>query len=284
MLSVVLAVAAALAAPGPPGLDRTAIADAAGGAGFGPQADAIAAAALPGVTMERTIVRRAPARRGTSRLGGRPDLPPTTPWPVCQGRPMAFLGQVRLAELPRGYLPELPRAGLLSFFTDVEGEDPGSWLTGGRCSTVMRLPLGRGRLERRATPRRQRPLVLRSARVRLRGHASLPASEDTRVAAPLQHIAISDFEPWFRFREDLRGTREPLHHLGGYADFGQLDPRRWECSRSVPVTKWRLLLQVEWDEPLGFMVGDGGVLFVHVRESDLRAGRFDRLCSSLEQG
>ncbi len=59
---------------------------------------------------------------GGSRLGGCPDLPEGMEWPRHQGRPLAFIAQVNLAEAaPHDPLHELPPSGLLSFFYELEG-------------------------------------------------------------------------------------------------------------------------------------------------------------------
>ena len=50
---------------------------------------------------------------GGSRVGGRPDAPPGTEWPLSpEGKPLAFVMQVALSD------PALPLAGLLSVFMD----------------------------------------------------------------------------------------------------------------------------------------------------------------------
>lgn len=103
-------------------------------------ADALAAVARPSIRLLAT-----PAEDdmppGRSRLGGRPDLPPGTPWPTCRiqmpapseaflnARPderrlppdgivhLSFVGQVNLQEVrPFDTESRLPPTGLLSFF------------------------------------------------------------------------------------------------------------------------------------------------------------------------
>lgn len=61
--------------------------------------------------------------RGCSKFGGSPDLPRGFPWPHHQLGPYRFIGQVNLADIPKG-LHELPGSGLLSFFYahDEDGE------------------------------------------------------------------------------------------------------------------------------------------------------------------
>ncbi len=38
---------------------------------------------------------------------------------------------------------------------------------------------------------------------------------------------------------------------------------------------WRLLLQLDSDDDLGVMWGDGGILYFWIREEDAQTGRFD---------
>ena len=50
-------------------------------------------AARPAAIVDRTLLSREPEELGTSRLGGRPDLPAGTKWPRCRGYAQTFLGQ-----------------------------------------------------------------------------------------------------------------------------------------------------------------------------------------------
>src|SRR5260370_30254398 len=73
-----------------------------------------------------------------AKLGGLPDWTPGRSWPAWQGSPMAFIGQVNLADIAAhdeaGYLPH---SGLISFFFSVDWtaagvmqslDDPSSWM------------------------------------------------------------------------------------------------------------------------------------------------------------
>ena len=56
---------------------------------------------------------------GASRLGGLPDLPPGTEWPVIEGIFLEFVGQISLEDLAPSHAEEiLPSQGWLSFFFD----------------------------------------------------------------------------------------------------------------------------------------------------------------------
>jgi hypothetical protein len=67
---------------------------------------------------------------GTSKLGGAPDLPSGTPWPMCKARrghkpeghvyPLTFVAQFRFSELAPFLKEDLiwPSEGLLAFFFD----------------------------------------------------------------------------------------------------------------------------------------------------------------------
>jgi uncharacterized protein (TIGR02996 family) len=81
------------------------------------KADEVLAFARPTVVhgFSRTAEKFLPV--GTSRYGGRPDLPPKTAWPVDRGDPLTFIAQFNLAEIHASPAArELPAAGLLSLF------------------------------------------------------------------------------------------------------------------------------------------------------------------------
>ncbi len=88
---------------------------------------------------------------GASKLGGCPDLPVGTPWPVVDGVLLEFVGQFRMAEV--ALLDEtglLPKEGMLSFFFDGmltgydvgEGQDRCKVLyTSGKNHSLQRLEI-----------------------------------------------------------------------------------------------------------------------------------------------
>jgi hypothetical protein len=90
-------------------------------------AAAILACAKPGVALRLRRMDESDLAVGVSRFGGRPDLPPGTPWPTRvekktrdnpeRLRPLDFVAQFRLEEIaPLDEAGLLPKSGLLSFF------------------------------------------------------------------------------------------------------------------------------------------------------------------------
>lgn len=93
---------------------------------------------------QRILATREPALLGfesknqtKSKICGEPNLPATVAWPCHKGRPLAFIAQIDLAELPRHEaLSWLPGKGMLFFFAgydfhktadEEEWRDEGEW-------------------------------------------------------------------------------------------------------------------------------------------------------------
>ena len=260
-------------------------------AGLGRYADALVAAARPGIRLEvdRSLDHEAV---GASRLGGDPDLPPGAEWPRKDGAPLSFVAQLDLAAVTRhdgeGVLPGV---GLLSFFYDATtqeawGFDPadrGSW-------DVRHLPAGQQLLR---TPA---PDDL-AADGRLIGVAFRPRAElcsppyESRV---VELLGMSEAE-LDAYGDLLEPGDEAIHRALGHPDpvqgemqlecqlasngvfvggpEGYRDPRVLDLGAGAD--DWRLLLQVDSDDATDMMWGDAGRIYFWIRDQDLRAGRFE---------
>ena len=285
----VTAVALALAFPSLSWAYRDAeVRDAAAAAGFAPIADRVASVALPTVLLGRTILERAPRERGSSRLGGNPDLPTGVAWPRCGKGAQTFLAQIRLSDLPGDTQPLRAHGGVLLFFTHVRFEsatfrDYGLWA--GRCTRVVHAPEG-VELVRTRPPRGAAVLPLRSAELRFRMRADVP---DTgmhleRLAAPLTDIRLRDdqLEPWWDLRETLHRRSWSLgHRMLGYVETPNGETSCWERTQRRRGA-WRHLFTMDADWRVGFDVADGGRLQVAIPPADLRNGRFGRACGSFD--
>src|SRR3954452_3468953 len=174
------------------GFHKAHVRAAARAAGLADLADRAAAAARPTVTIDRTI-EHAPGERGTSRFGGRPDLPAGLAWPRCKGKGQTFLAQIRVPYLPAAAAALRRLGGTLLFFTYVPVEEPtrtyGDWA--GDCVAVIHAPAG-APLTRTAPPRHAVVLKVRRARMRFKTGIDLPdVSEDYEtLGGPLFGVPV----------------------------------------------------------------------------------------------
>jgi uncharacterized protein YwqG len=251
---------------------------------------------------------------GTSKLGGAPDLPIGAPWPArppylysrnhrdflpevaWQPQPLTFLAQINLSEVAKvGCDLPLMCPGLLLFFYDVEtlpfGHDPldapGAQVLFVGADTPTRRQAHSQFGSHRVQPLRFLPeeglpgweWVLENHRDQPGyGHGAFQAEldklsdEDWQVIAPGGHV----FGGW---PNNIQGPMEldceksttsgDVGSADGYADSGMPDLRR-------RAREWRLLLQLDSDDDLGWSWGDEGMIYFWCREGDIARQRFDR--------
>jgi uncharacterized protein YwqG len=84
---------------------------------------AILATVKPAIAIN--LAKQEQGNIGQSRIGGYPDLPASQPWPVNTklNRPLCFILQVNLAELPKFPENPLPLKGMLYLFLDETEND-----------------------------------------------------------------------------------------------------------------------------------------------------------------
>lgn len=77
---------------------------------------------------------------GSSKVGGRPDLPTDVEWPMWKDYHQSFLAQINLADVPSA--STLPASGLLSFFYAAEAmiEDPEFYGDPHTCRVIYTTP------------------------------------------------------------------------------------------------------------------------------------------------
>jgi uncharacterized protein YwqG len=248
----------------------------------------------------RAGVRLTPTatRGGRSHLGGSPDLPADFDWPTRNGRELAFLAQIDLAELTEaGVSDALPEAGLLLVFADCS-----AFLSGlspdhaGGCRVLYAPP------EADLVEDAHRSPEMRALAVELTRELQLPSAYS--FATEALALEPEEMDAW----EDLRSRlaqaqgveleddgygRMALHRVLGYQDevgreveldcqlassgldagdvlayFEVRDEHQAEARR------WRLLLQVTAGSTVRLAEG-GERLFVCIRDDDLLAQRFD---------
>jgi uncharacterized protein YwqG len=257
------------------------------------------AAALTALARDSIRLRSQPTDEallavGASKLGGLPDLASDTAWPSRDGKPLAFIAQIRLEDAtPYESARVLPATGLLSFFYDAQqetyGADPadrGGWQVLYHAGDASQL--------RRADAPASLPAAARYTACALNFTAEVTLPQDP----PLEQ-ADWQWQPGQQERyEDLLATlpsaaerAQPHHRMLGYADTLQ-DDMRLQCQLVAHGVKigsddpraaalasgaanWLLLLQVDSDAGAGMRWADAGMLYFWIEREALAAGRFD---------
>ncbi len=253
----------------------------------------------------RLTLRAGAGRVGTSRIGGRPDLPKDQPWPLGATHPLSFIAQIDLAEVAP-LDKTLPRAGLLSFFWDAIGADWG--MAPESASQFRVLYTEPGRALAKAKPPKGLVPAHEHMTVEFAAHGleptieiTLPFSRTTSFRAIGATAAETN-----RYLERVYGELTalspagpaPCHRMFGHPDALQGDmPRRIAYARAgklaqidgTPIaalekeaTTYRLLLQIDTDAAAGTNWGEGRLYF-WIRKADLRAKRFDAAWIQFQQ-
>jgi uncharacterized protein YwqG len=253
-------------------------------------------AALPGADAPRLrgLMRRmarqtlllAPAKTPAfSKLGGHPELPDSLAWPDGEKGPRAFLAQLDLAEVRAGDGPEwLPTEGRLYAFYD-------EWRAG--FADEVRMVFS---AEPPGPPIAPPPALGQKWRFPERRASFLPFKSIPSLdwlGVDLTELDVSDEEldeladaPDAPFGDELQ------HRIGGYPSEIQNSQMGLECEflsrglapewRDPPPNilraskTWRLLLQIDSDPALKMNWGDGGRLYVFIRQKHAEAGDFSK--------
>lgn len=245
--------------------------------------------------------------RGGSRLGGLPDMPLNVEWPQSKNGPMSFIAQIDLRDCAR-IIPNspLPSKGWLCFFYDTTaqawGFDPNDFQTWRAIyfdSDTAELCRRQGNVE--SVGRIFKPLV-----VEMRADLTLPAPGDDQIDIPIDLNDEQATEAYLDLRDAIAYQTDMFsHRMLGHPDQmqgemrleSQLASNGIYCGKSVdfsvPRVKqlarsakdWLFLLQIDSDEErAGWMWGDAGMLYLWIRNSDLRVLAFDRTWVILQCG
>jgi uncharacterized protein YwqG len=240
------------------------------------------------------IAMSASAEAKRSRIGGLPLLPDGVPWPEWKNKPLSFLCQIDLNEIPDACERHgLPDSGMLFFFysqeQDTWGFDPkdeGSWRV-----VYATSP---GSTPRAAPDGLDQAFVYMEKAVAFNHLETYPDGQDDRVGA----LNLSDRQS-DQYVELCSGVFEdgPRHHLFGYPSPVQGNDMELECqlvshglycgdpsgyrhqrAKELEAGRcdWVLLLQLDTDDDAGMMWGDCGMLYFWIRKDDLARGHFDK--------
>lgn len=245
---------------------------------------------MPAIALSRS------AERKLSRMGGLSSLPEGMPWPEWKGKPLAFLCQVALEEIPAECERQgLPPSGMLYFFYNQEQqtwgfdpEDEGSW-------RALYAPAPSRDGAPRAAPDGLKDNCVYSEKpIAFTRIETYPDWQDERVAA--LKLSNRQSDQYLELCSRVFGGN-PAHHLFGHpapvqgndmdlecqlvshglycgSPSGYQDPRAQELEPGRH--DWVLLLQLDTDDDVGMMWGDCGMLYFWIRKEDLAQSRFDK--------
>lgn len=221
-----------------------------------------------------------------SKLGGAPRLPMGFDWPVGVKGLRVFLAQVDLAELAERQGPDwLPVSGRLYVFYDPEQEGFADVVEVVYSQDVPILSASHGRASATSYPERQVTFEKRNSAPTLDWLGVDVTALDT------------DFEQFDAAVDALVNTPPhdaTQHRIGGYPNEIQAECLRISCellhrgltyeqvTEALAPTvarasmQWRLLLQIDSDAGLKMNFGDGGRLYVFIREREARRGDFSK--------
>jgi uncharacterized protein YwqG len=221
---------------------------------------------------------------GFSKLGGAPELPKGMTWPTEHGRPRTFVAQLDLSALRAHDGPDwLPHQGRLYAFVDEDRN--------GFADLVCMLYS----VDQPGPAAAPRSVVktFRERRVGFETYDSIPSLD--WLGADHDEVDISS-EELDRLADapDVPFGDKIQHRIGGYPSEIQDEqlaiscelmrrglPSKYEGTEITPAIEraakqWRLLLQIDSDPALKMNWGDGGRLYVFIREKDASSGDFSR--------
>lgn len=252
---------------------------------------------LPNLMCDAIRLTTSPADEGTlplgaTKLGGQPDMPAGTVWPLLKGLPMSFIAQVRLEDAhPYDTARALPPSGLLSFFYDAQqqtfGADPqdrGGWQVFYSVNTanLQRMPLPpnlptSARFIACAVAFSSEVTLAQDPKLELPNLSwrpdELKAYENALATFPTQEDHAAIHNRLLGHPDTLQDDMRQQCQLASNGINDPSDPRAAELMKGA--MNWRLLLQVDSDEHAGMRWGDAGMLYYWIEQDALQAHRFD---------
>ncbi|BBM87177.1 YwqG family protein [Candidatus Uabimicrobium amorphum] len=231
---------------------------------------------------------------GQSRIGGCPDLPSDVQWPTFEDKPLAFLGQFNLKEMPPNIVEGLPVTGLLCCFSawgwqEYEGGYPDhpdkGYNTQAGWNILWHFPEN-STLNKREIPNGVngfsglsiQPEIILSLPNNIRDpHLSkYNLSENTletfdRMQSSLRRLQMSRY---FGFLE----VGYSHHLLGGYPLFQQEFPEQLQDGSR------ELLWQLGSDDGNSMYWADDGDIAFYVDVEDLKKGKFSSVWAECQCG
>ncbi len=250
----------------------------------------------PSVRLFTERVREDEIPPGSSKIGGRPDVPAGFRWPRDEtGEYLSFICQLNGRELAALPVDPLPRDGMLYFFYSASKVwDEGGWLRPE--AVVFHAPDPRNLVRMEIPDELAERWRYDACTVTMKPEWTVPPGESSLVARmgipfdPGGEVYSKYAAFHERFQQMFGGQDVFSNRLLGHPDQMQNDLQRQAAAfgngmfglESDPV-EWRLLLQIDSEEAkTGMMWGDCGKLYFMIRHEDLVNRVFDRCVPLLQ--
>lgn len=233
-------------------------------------------------------------KKCNSKIGGYPSVKAEFEWPIADSRPMTFLAQIDLKELPESTALEwLPNNGTLLFFYDTTAEPWGFSPKDNKYWKVIYIDSDQEHLAENINIKPKD--TINEAFVEFNILDSYPPSEHPDFE--LFNFNKEEFDIYLAQEENdvqnfpnhqIAGYSRPIQHghmeleaqltsngidLGGSGGF---EPEK-EKELAPGSKKWKLLLQLDSDDDLELMWGDYGTIYFWVEEGKARNNNFDNV-------
>jgi uncharacterized protein YwqG len=236
-----------------------------------------------------------------TKIGGQPLANKSFEWPEWHGRSLAFVMQIKLSEITLlSQIKQFPQKGFLYIFYDKEqstwGFDPkdkGSWkiIFEPEHDDLAVVPYPHDlESDYRYNEKNLEQKIIKT----------YPSWLDEKIST----LQLADEqEKWYVHFSDSVYCGEPKHQISGianaiqdadmdlecqlvsnglYCGDGCNDPRVKELEKNRD--DWILLLQIDTDDDLGMMWGDGGMLYFWIKKDDLERLNFENVWMILQCG
>ncbi|WP_051303474.1 YwqG family protein [Psychromonas aquimarina] len=239
----------------------------------------------PAVRLEKT------SQVKISKFGGKPFVEKNKfAWPRSNGKPMAFLAQLDLAEISSVHHYEwLADEGVILFFYDVlempwgfDPKDRGKWcvLYQSKADSYIEYPDDLGD-----------ELKIKEVFIKPKHVEILPSYDDPSVE--ILKLTDEEIDAYIDLND---GSDEALHQLGGFpssvqGNYMDLEsqlasngiyvgyPKGYESEKAKKLESgakdWKLLFQFDSDDDLDIMWGDCGMIYFWVQEQKSKINQFD---------
>lgn len=255
---------------------------------------------MPAVRLIPSMAEDSELAIGSSKIGGRPDMPPEAEWPVWRKAPLSFLLQINLKDISSfPEANEIPKEGLLLFFYEpleqtwgFDPDDLGSW-------RVLYFTDPLQNLQRRIPPACKDLIEFEACSLTFQKVFTLPP-DDSAILTQF-NMSQSDIDLYTEMINQVQENKI-LHQIFGHPSQiqGEMrlecelasnglncgnssvynDPRIEEFESKA--CEWILLLQLDSGGTANMMWGDCGRLYFWIRREDLAEKRFDKVWMILQ--